>query len=106
MFMIARQGLRDWPTRPINSRTPGEPYCASCMPSTIRSNLPGSASSGVLAESSPGNPFDEISSSPSRPLIGKRTTVPSRLIKSAVPLVQTNETLCPAISNLVLNSEP
>ena len=34
-----------------------------------------------VAESVPGSFFDAISSSASRPLIGKRTTVPSRLIK-------------------------
>ena len=44
-----------------------------------------------------------MSSSDSRPLIGNRTTVPSRLIKSAVGLVQTSETRCPAINNLVPN---
>jgi len=36
----------------------------------------------------------------------KRTTVPSRLISSAVGLVQTSDTRCPAISNLVPNNEP
>src|SRR6187397_1581672 len=104
--MIARQGLRDWPTRPINSRTPCEPYCASCMPSTIKSKLFGSTASGVLAESLPGSPLEEISSSPSLPLMGKRTTLPSRLIRSAVDFVQTSDTSCPAINNLVLNNEP
>ncbi len=104
--MIARQGTPARATRPINSRTPGEPYWASCMPSTTRSNWPGSTSSGVVAESEPGSFFDAMSSSDSRPLIGKRTTVPSRLISSAVGLVQTSETRCPAISNLVPNNEP
>ena len=50
--------------------------------------------------------FDATSSNVSRPLIGKRTTVPSRLISSAVGFVQTSETRFPAINNLVLNSEP
>src|SRR5438552_5662256 len=47
-----------------------------------------------------------MSSGDSRPLIGIRTTVPSRLIKSAVLLVHTSETLCPAINNFVLNNDP
>ena len=68
--------------------------------------MPGSTSSGVVADSAPGSCFDAMSSSDSRPLIGKRTTVPSRLINSAVGLVQTSVTRCPAINNLVLNSEP
>src|SRR5947207_3335218 len=77
------------------------------MASTTRLNLPGSASSGVVAESEPGSFFDAISSRVGpRPLSGKRTRVPSRLISSAVGLVQTSETRCPAINNLVLNNEP
>ena len=68
--------------------------------------MPGSTSSGVAAESAPGSFFDAMSSSPSRPLIGIRTIVPSRLIKSAVGLVHTSDTRCPAINSLVANSEP
>src|SRR5262245_1472364 len=106
MFMIARQGTPARATRPINSRTPGEPYWGSCMPSTTRSNLPGSISSGVVATSEPVSLFDAMSSRDSRPLIGKRTTVPSRLINSAVGSVQTSATVCPAINTLVPNNEP
>ena len=57
-------------------------------------------------EVTPGKFFDATSSSVARPLIGKRTTVPSRLISSAVGLVQTSETRCPASNTLVLNNEP
>ena len=38
--------------------------------------------------------------------IGKRTTVPSRLIRSAVGRVQTSVARCPARSTLVANREP
>ena len=106
MFMIARHGLRARVMRPIRSRTPCEPYWASCMPSTTRSYTRGSISSGVFAESAPGRVFDSISSSDSRPRTGKRTRVPSRLIRSAVGRVHTSETRCPAISSLVPNKEP
>src|SRR5262245_43583815 len=106
MFMIARQGTRAWPTRLISSRTPCEPYCASCMPSTTRSNSPGCTAPGSLAESDPGSFFDEISTGEFLPLMGKRTRVPSLLISSAVGFVHTSETRCPAMSNFVLNNEP
>src|SRR5262245_40233625 len=76
------------------------------MPSTIRSNLPGSMSSGVAADSVPGRLFDATSSGDARSLIGNRTIVPSRLIKSAVGLVQTIDTRWPAIKSLVVKSEP
>src|SRR5688572_25273808 len=106
IFMIARQGLAVFARRATNSRTPGAPYWASCMASTTRSNLPGSTSSGVVADSEPGSLFDGTSSSDADPGIGNRTTVPSRLINSAVGLVQTSATRCPAISSFVLNSAP
>ena len=104
MFMIARQGTRAFAIRPISSRTPGEPYWASCMPSTTRSNAAGSTPSGVVADSWPGS-FVEATSM-SRPLTENFTTVPSRLISSAVDRVHTSATLCPAISSLVPNSDP
>ena len=106
MFMIARQGLRAWAMRLISSRTPCAPYCASCMPSTTRSKAPGSTSPGLAAASAPGSAFEATSSGAPRPLIGKRTSVPSRLISSAVGAVQTSVTRWPAMSSLVANSEP
>ena len=104
--MIARHGTRDAATRSINSRTPSEPYWASCIPSTTRSKSPGLTASGVLAERSPSRPLEETSTGVSRPRMGKRTTVPSRLIKSAVGRVQTRVTGWPASNNLVPNKDP
>src|SRR5262245_34243887 len=92
--------------RPMSSRTPDAPYWASCMPSTTRSNSFGLTWSGALAEIGPGSCFDETSTGAWRPRIGNRTTVPSRLINSAVGLVHTNAERCPAMASLVLNSEP
>ena len=63
MFMMARHGTREYPDPPHQFANALGGYCASCMPSTIRSNLPGSTSSGVVAESEPGSCFDETSSS-------------------------------------------
>src|SRR6476661_8736159 len=106
MFMMARQGLFDAAMRPISDRTPGSPYCASCMPSTTRSKPRGSTASGVAASSWPGNWRESISTRPLRPLTGNRTSVPSRLMRSAVPLVQTSVTAWLAMSSLVASSDP
>ena len=54
----------------------------------------------------PGSGAEVISSSPCQPLIGKRTRVPSRLIRSAVSRVHTSDTRWPAMSSLVPSSEP
>src|SRR6185437_12219558 len=106
MFMIARQGLRAWAMRLMSSRTPCAPYCASCMPSTTRSKAPGSTSPGVAAASTPGSAFEATSSGASRPLSGKRTRVPSRLMSPAVAAVQTSVTRWPAMRSLVAKSDP
>jgi hypothetical protein len=54
------------------------------------------------------NPFalEEIMTGVWRSRIGKRTKVPSRFINSAVAVVQTSVTACPANDNFVPNKEP
>ena len=64
------------------------------------------ARAGTLAASEPSSPCEATSTSPSRPLMGNRTTVPSWLISCAVDAVQTNVTECPASSSLVPTREP
>ena len=76
------------------------------MPRTIRSYCAGSTAPGVIAVSVPGSLRDRTSSNAGWSRIGKRTTVPSRLMSSAVGAVQTSVTRWPAISNLVPSNEP
>ena len=86
-----------------NSRTQPRPVLGL---SAIRQIAIPTTLSGAEADKVPGNFFEGMSRSPSRPLIGIRTMVPSRLIRSAVDFVQTSVTVWPAISSFVAKSDP
>ena len=106
MFMIDMHGTRASAVRRSNSRTLLARYCGSCIARPTRSNAAGSTASGAAAESLPGSWRESISIKPSRPLIGMRTRVPSRLINSASCGRQISVTVWPAARSLLANKEP
>ena len=105
MFMSDRHGTFAPAVRSRSSRTPLAPYCGSCMASTTRSWAAGSAASGAAADTLPGRVLESISTGP-RPLSGRRTRVPSRLISSAVAGRHTSFAWWPAAASFVASSEP
>src|SRR5690349_21127436 len=106
MFMIDMHGTLAFAIASRSSRTPGERYCGSCIASATRSYSFGLMAAGTSAESLPGSLRESTSTSPSRPLTGRRTRVPSLLMSSASWGRQTSFTLWPAMRSLVASSDP
>ena len=106
MFMIDMHATPEVATRSNSSRTPAKRYCGSCMAKATRSYSPGSAPSGPPADNRPGKSRESISTWPSRPRTGKRTRMPSALIRSASSGRQISFAEWPASNNLAARSEP
>jgi hypothetical protein len=105
MFMIDMHGTFERAVASSSSRTPGAPYCGSCIARPTRSKFDGSTWDVVAAEILPGRLREEISTC-DPPFTGRRICVPSALIMSASLGRQTRVTLCPAIASLVARSDP
>ncbi len=106
MFMIDMHGTRDFATASSNPRTPGEPYCGSCMARPIRSYSRGSTPFAPAADTWPGSRRESISTGSARPRIGRRTRNPSELMRSASSGRQTSFTECPPNMSFDASSEP
>jgi hypothetical protein len=106
MFMIDMHGTLALATASSSSRTPGERYCGSCIANATRSKSAGLNAVVPPADNCPGRFFELTSTSPSRPLTGRRTMAPSLLINSASAGRHTSFTVCPASASFVPSNEP
>lgn len=106
MFMIDRHGSFAAAILTMRTRTVWLVYCGSCIARPTMSYRERSTLPGVTASSLPGRSREKIArcTASSRSLM--RTSVPSRLISSAVLARQTRDTLWPAISSFVPSREP
>jgi hypothetical protein len=106
MFMMDMHGTLARATASMSSRTPDERYCGSCIASPTRSYSDGLIAPGPSAETLPGSLRESISTSPSLPLTGIRTRMPSLLINSASAGRQTSFTAWRANRSLAASTEP